>query len=472
MFKTIFQRLFWTSTATIFFAVVVVSVSMFGLLNKYVADERFFLAQKATDSIEYLTTSMARDGFDGRNMMVYRTTLESWSMLVNAEISVVSNSGQVFAATDSRNSIPEKYGESVLFGETVSGRAAQADKGVKPTYIIGIPLKDKGHTIGGIFYFFPPGVGGSTVKSFSSTLFLTLLVALLISLVLIFFEARHLAKPLRELNNAVLEIASGKFDKRVTVEQDINDEVSQLASSFNYMADSLSHLEEMRQSFISDISHELRTPMTSISGFVQGILDGTIPKEKEKEYLELVLDESTRLARLTNEMFEMTKMNSPEYKLSIKKFDINEMVRRCIISLEQKLEAKELELDVWFENETENVLADADAIKRVVINLLDNAVKFSHNKNTVVVRTFERNKKVCVEIINYGVGIPAEDIPHIFDRFYKSDKSRGRDKAGAGLGLSFVKNILNRHAQPIMATSTPEGENTMKTTFSFTLEKA
>ncbi len=469
MFKTIFSRLFWTTTAVVLFAVLVVSVSMLGLLNKYVEDERFYSAQKASASIEYLTNSIARDGLDARSMMMYNTTLESWSMLVNAEITVVNQNQRVFASTNTALTAPEKLASKVMTGETVSAKVAKLERGGNVSHMIGVPIRRGNAVIGGIFYFFPPGVGATTVERFSSTIFLTLIIAMLLSLILIYAEARHISRPLKEINNAVLEIASGKFDKRVNV--NARGEVAQLASSYNYMADSLERLEEMRSSFVSDISHELRTPMTSISGFVEGILDGTIPKEKQKEYLEIVLDESTRLAKLTSEMFEMTKMNSPEYKLSIHKFDVNEEIRRCIISAEQKLEAKNLELSVDFENETENVLADSDAIKRVIINLLDNAIKFSNPESMVEIAVKEAGKKVLISFVNYGAGIAKEDLPHIFDRFYKSDKSRTRDKTGAGLGLSFVKNILNLHAQGITVTSDPY-EDKMKTVFSFTLEKA
>jgi len=470
MFKTIFSRLFWTTTAVVLFAVAVVSVSMLGLLNKYVEDERFYSAQKASASIEYLTNSISRDGLDARSMMMYNTTLESWSMLVNAEITVMNKSQVVFAATDDKQTVPEKLATKVMAGETVTAKAAKMERGGKLNHIIGLPIRRGATVIGGIFYFFPPGVGATTVERFSSTIFLTLIIAMLLSLILIYAEARHISRPLKEINNAVLEIASGKFDKRVNV--NVRGEVAQLASSYNYMADSLERLEEMRSSFVSDISHELRTPMTSISGFVEGILDGTIPKEKQEEYLRIVRDESTRLAKLTSEMFEMTKMNSPEYKLSIQKFDVNEEIRRCIISVEQKLEDKNLELLVDFENEAESVLADPDSIKRVIINLLDNAIKFSYPENTIEIKVSERGKKVCIDFVNYGAGIAKEDLPHIFDRFYKSDKSRTRDKTGAGLGLSFVKNILNLHAQTITVTSDQISENKMKTVFSFTLEKA
>lgn len=469
MFKTIFQRLFWTTTAIIFFVVMIASATMLGMLNQYVANERLNAAREASYSIEYLTTAIAMDRFDSINKKVYESTLMAWSRMVKADITVINNSGNEFASTNSKNAVPDKFIKKVLSGETVRTNLYLDALGSR-AYIIGIPIHYGESVMGGIFYFYRPGIMKSTIREFSFMIFTSLIMAMLLSMCFVFIESKRISKPLKEMNQAVLEIASGKFDKRININS--GDEMSQLASSFNYMADSLMRLEEMRSSFISDISHELRTPMTSISGFVQGILDGTIPKEKEREYLQIVLDESNRLARLTSEMFEMTKMTSPEYKLSMKEFDINEMVRLCIISAEQKIEDKSLELDVWFENDTEMVLADPDAIKRVIINLLDNAIKFSYPESTINIRVFEKNKKVNMDITNYGVGIAKEDLPHIFDRFYKSDRSRGRDKSGAGLGLSFVKNILNLHSQKITVSSVGAEGGKMKTTFSFTLEKA
>lgn len=468
MFKTIFQRLFWTSTAIIFFVVTVVSASMFGLLSKYVHNEKLNSARKASQSIEYLTTAIATQEVDSRYMGYYEQTLYSWAMMIDADITVVNQSGITFASTNRERRVSANAAQRVMNGETVMGYDGKTRN--MRSYTIGIPIRYQNKVIGGMFYFYPPGIMKGTVQEFSYMIFISLLIAMMIAMCLIFFESRRISGPLKEINSAVLEIASGKFEKRVSIKN--RDEIAQLASSFNYMADSLQHLEEMRSSFISDISHELRTPMTSISGFVEGILDGTIPKEKEREYLNIVLEESTRLARLTNEMFEMTKMTSPEYKLTITKFDIIEAVRLCIISAEQKIDDKQLHLDVWFENEVMNVMANPDAIKRVIINLLDNAIKFSYEGQTVTIRVFGRGKQVFFEIINYGIGINEEDIPHIFDRFYKTDKSRSRDRTGAGLGLSFVKKILTLHSQQITVSSTKADENTKKTTFTFTLEKA
>lgn len=467
MFKTIFKRLFWTSTAIIVLVVSLISMSMMILLNRFVLDERMSAAKKASQSIEYLTTEIALDGFDSRLKMVYNSTIASWSIMLDANISVIDSAGKTFASTNNKFVPPQSLSEKVLSGETISKSYARKEKNL-PGYIIGIPISYHNEVIGGIFYSYPPGLRRGTIKAFSHTVFMCLLIALFIALCLVYLESLQISRPLKRINNAVLEIASGKFDKRINVSG--SDEIAQLASSFNYMTDSLERLEEMRAGFVSDISHELRTPMTSISGFVSGILDGTIPKEKQNEYLELVLEESTRLSRLTNEMFEMTKMSSKGYKLAVKPFDLTETVRLSIIGLEQKIDNKKLDINVNFENNVMNVLADQDAIKRVIINLLDNAIKFSFEGTVINILVYTKNKNTFFEVSNIGVGIPKADIPYLFDRFYKSDKSRSRDKSGVGLGLSFVKNILNLHSKQITVTSVPISDTEYKTTFSFNLE--
>ena len=238
------------------------------------------------------------------------------------------------------------------------------------------------------------------------------------------------------------------------------------------MADSLEQLEKMRAGFVSDVSHELKTPMTSISGFIQGILDGTIPKEKQNEYLSIVLEESKRLTRLVNDMLEMSKMQSSEYKLNVSDFDMNELIRRCIIELEQRVYEKELDLDVDFASDSLMVCADKDAIKRVFINLFDNALKFSYPHTTITIKTYTDKKNAVISIGNFGKGIDGKDIKNIFDRFFKTDTSRTGNKSGAGLGLSFVKNIITLHKQNIWVQSNEAkpGSDVKFTEFTFTLE--
>lgn len=469
MLKTIFQKLFWTSTAIILAVVILISVSMLGLLNNYIVRERMHYSKQAAESIEYLTTEIAMQTDDSRLKMAYNSTLASWSMIIGADITIINMEKNIFAATDNTETVPDYVINGVLSGDTVN----KFVKNSKPTFsrnIIGIPINYQNQIVGGIFFFFPPNIMKSTINEFSHMIFISLIIAIIMALFLIYFSSRSVSKPLKEINDAVLEIASGKFDKRVSVSA--TDEIAQLASSFNYMADSLEHLEEMRAGFISDISHELRTPMTSISGFVSGILDGTIPKERQNEYLELVLEESTRLVRLTNEMFEMTKMSSHGYKLSIKKFDLAEITRLCIIGAEKEIDAKRLDLSVDFEKENIYVLAEPDSIKRVIINLLDNAIKYSFENSRIDIKVFSQVEHIVFEISNIGTGIDDADLPYIFDRFYKSDKSRSRENGGAGLGLSFVKNILNLHSQQINVKSEQIDSLSRKTTFTFTLEKA
>lgn len=231
-------------------------------------------------------------------------------------------------------------------------------------------------------------------------------------------------------------------------------------------------MNDTHSEFISDISHELRTPMTSVSGFVGGMLDGTIPPEKHPEYLKLVYDESVRLTKLTNDMLEMSKMNSSEYKLDISSFDINELIRRCIIQLEQRISLKNLELEINFSAEIIKVLADKDAIQRVIINILDNAIKFSFENTKIIISSWYKDGKAYVGIGNFGIGIENGETKHIFDRFYKTDKSRTSDKKGAGLGLSMVKNIISLHKQQIWVDSseTKTGTGVKFTQFTFTLK--
>ena len=277
-----------------------------------------------------------------------------------------------------------------------------------------------------------------------------------------------------DLINDVISLKSeiGNFSQRVTVET--NDEIGQLASSFNFMADSIEKLEESHSSFCSDVSHELRTPMTSISGFVEGILDGTIPAEKQDYYLRIVLDETKRLTKFVNDTLEMSKMSSSEYQLDITEFDINELIRTCIISLGNRIDEKNLDLNVDFKQDIFKVLADKDSIKRVVLNIMDNAIKFSYPNTTMGVSTWAEKGKIYVCIGNFGDGIDSSDLSNIFNRYYKTDKSRTNEKTGAGLGLSLVKNILVLHKQAIWVESvdTKEGSNAKYTKFTFTLEKA
>ncbi|GAE89151.1 two-component sensor kinase yycG [Acetivibrio straminisolvens JCM 21531] len=290
-------------------------------------------------------------------------------------------------------------------------------------------------------------------------------VSIIISIILVYIFSLKLSRPLKKINSAAKKIASGKFDERLDISSE--DEIGELARSFNNMAGELQNLENMRRGFIANVSHELRTPMTSIHGFIEGILDGTIPPEKEKEYLLIVRDEIRRLNRLTTDLLDLARMESGEISINPVNFNINELIRRCIIKLENFITQKDIDVEANFEEEDMYVRADVDSIERVLINLMHNAVKFVCRNGKIKVSTSRYKNKILVSVEDNGIGIDKNEIDLVWERFYKSDKSRSKEKGGAGLGLAIVRNIINDHRQEIWVES-EVGEGTK---FYFTLDK-
>ena len=293
----------------------------------------------------------------------------------------------------------------------------------------------------------------------------SILWVLLAALIAVYFISERVIAPLREISSAAKRFASGKFDVRVPVRG--NDEVSELAATFNNMAESLDNYDNMRNSFMSNVSHDLRSPMTSISGFIDGILDGVIPPEQHTYYLQIVSSEIKRLSRLVNTLLDLSRIQAGDRKFTPVSFDICEMARQILISFEQKITAKGLEVEFDCPDERINVLADLDAIYQVFYNVCDNAVKFAEDgkKFRISVRR-AKGRKVNVSIYNEGQGIAPADINYVFERFYKSDKSRGLNKNGTGLGLFISKTIIESHNEQIWV----ESEYGKNCCFTFSLE--
>lgn len=288
---------------------------------------------------------------------------------------------------------------------------------------------------------------------------------LIAALIAVYFISERVISPLREISSAAKRFASGKFDVRVPVRG--SDEVAELATTFNHMAESLDNYDNMRNSFMSNVSHDLRSPMTSIAGFIDGILDGVIPPEQHKYYLQVVSDEIRRLSRLVNSLLDLSRIQAGERKFTFAPFDICEMSRQILISFEQKINAKGLDVEFECPEDRINAVADADAIHQVFYNICDNAIKFSSDggKLRISIKRL-RGKKISVEVYNEGQGIAPEDINYVFERFYKSDKSRGLNKNGAGLGLFISKTIMDAHSEQIWV----ESEHGKNCCFCFTLE--
>lgn len=272
-------------------------------------------------------------------------------------------------------------------------------------------------------------------------------VALVISSIIVYYFAQKvLVKPLDEINRAARKLAKGDTAKRVHI--DSTDEIGELAESFNIMAESLEDVDKKRKDFISNVSHELRSPITSIKGFVAGILDGIIPSDKENFYLQIVYNEIDRLARLVNDLLDISAMESGKFKLTLSEFNVNEIIRLCILNLESKINEKGLKVEVVFDESRQHVIGDRDRVIQIITNLIENAIKYSSKNGKLEINAYSKGDKVLVSIYNDGPTISKEDINNIWDRFYKSDKSR-TNKISMGLGLSIVRLILSQHEQDI-----------------------
>lgn len=289
---------------------------------------------------------------------------------------------------------------------------------------------------------------------------------MLAAVIAVYFITERIIHPLRNMTTAAKQFAKGNFETRLTVYGE--DEVSALGNAFNNMADSLENLEKMRNSFLASVSHDLRTPMTTISGFIDGITSGAIPPEKHEYYLGIISTEVHRLSRLVSQLLDISRLESGDRKFTFSSFDIAEVGRIILISFEQKIEDKRLDVEFDAENDTMMAFADKDAIYQVMYNLCHNAIKFSKEggKFAIKISRYQGNK-IRISVFDEGQIIPDEDKSMIFERFYKSDKSRGLDKSGVGLGLYICKTIIDAHEEEIHV----ESKGDIGTEFWFTVKE-
>ena len=307
-------------------------------------------------------------------------------------------------------------------------------------------------------------------ESFRQLALWTLAICVVAAFVILFssyYTAKRIINPFVDMNHIVQCYSKGDFSQRIPVQG--KDEASQLGRSFNEMADQLKNLEVTRQSFVANVSHELRSPLTSMKGFLEAMMDGTIPPEEHDHYIDIVLSETRRMTAMVNDLLDLARIESGIITVNYEVFDINELIRRTLITFEARISEKQMELDVRFANEQSFVYADSNQISQVLRNLIDNAIKYSPEGRTILVSSYALRKEVYVTIRDTGVGIPAEDVPHIFDRFYKVEKAHTPSpQVGSGLGLAIVKKIIEAHGQSITVKSA-RGKGTQ---FTFTLEKA
>lgn len=294
--------------------------------------------------------------------------------------------------------------------------------------------------------------------------YFSMIIMLVLAAIFIGTFIINLYFPIKKLANAISYYAAGDFSKRVRLKR--RDEIGQLANSLDYMAGEIEKLNNYQSKFIANISHDFRSPLTSIKGYLEAMLDGTIPPEMQEKYLNIVLFETERLNKLTSNLLSLNNMNQGML-LETGTFDINGIIKKTILTFEGVCTQKRIKFDLIFSAKNAYVTADLGKIQQVIYNLIDNAIKFSNNNSTIKISTSEKSEKIFISVKDYGIGIPKDSLDKIWDRFYKSDLSRGKDKKGTGLGLSIVKEIINAHKTTIDVIST-EGTGTE---FIFSLPK-
>lgn len=486
MFRTIFQKMIAIFIAVLLFCFFVSAVLFNVAVSRYVVDQRTEVLDVYGERILSALEILLDSRMDPRSSFIFENLLEAVATNTSSIIWIADDRGYLLAYSsvpeilskklDYHNGLyqmtnPKQYATQEtpgpkneigtfygLFDETgMQWLTVKIPFSYSDIIINGNPLK------GNVIMHTPVPEIRKTGDTILSLFLPAVLISFVLSFILMYILSRRITNPLKQMTLAARRIASGEWQNRLVCKG--NDEVAMLADSFNHMIVTLENLEKMRRDFVANISHELRTPMTSINGFIEGILDGTIPEDRQREYLNIVKEEVRRLQRLVSDMLDIARMEAGEVKVNLTAFDICETVRLSVIHLQQMIEDKNINFRASFEQESMQVKGDRDAIQRVVINLLHNAAKFTPESGDISVTVRKIKGKVEIVIADTGEGISKEDLPYIFDRFHKADKSRSRDKTSVGLGLYIVKNILKAHGEEIQV----ESELGKGTVFTFTL---
>ena len=422
------------------------------------------LSVRYLESVRYLTMEELRQD------QVFQQLAATAAMISDMDILVCDEEGHVLLSTDETMegqsiTIPEGVMSAVLEQGTWAGRSRLDQLYESKRFVGGVSVVSPttGNVLGTVFTVSSGDTVDALWRTFAGLLVMTALVVLMISFVATSVTTMRQIKPIREMAQATRCYAEGDFDIRMN-DYGRDDEIGELAASFNNMAERLQQTERQRREFIANISHELKTPMTTIAGYTDGILDGTIPPENEKQYLQIIANESRRLSRLVRRMLDVSQLQAMDPLRNGNHFDICESMRRVLISMEKKINDRHLDVEADIPDEPILVLGDNDMITQVLYNLLENAAKFAREGSTLYLGVTMMDGKARVTVRNVGDTIPAEELPLLFERFHKSDKSRSEDKDGYGLGLYIVKTILQQHKEDISVTS----ENGV-TTFTFSL---
>ncbi|WP_295581614.1 HAMP domain-containing sensor histidine kinase [uncultured Oscillibacter sp.] len=474
-FQGLYWRQLWVTAGMVMLTLLLLGASFFSLSYNYARDQTSEEMETRARVMSQLSVSYLENGrflsIDELQTDPAFQQLASFAATVSdVHFMICDTGGHVLLSTDEGLSgqvvtMPEEMTREIM----ENGNAARRDDlgGLYPQkrVVVGVaavnPVTQE--VVGEVFSVSTTASLDSMWKGFVGLFFMTAFVVLMVSFMASSVTAMRQVQPIREMVQATRRYAEGDFDVRMK-DYGRADEMGELAASFNNMAEALQQTERQRREFVANISHELKTPMTTIAGYTDGILDGTIPPENERQYLQIISDESRRLSRMVRRMLDVSQLQAIDPLRSGSHFDLCESMRRVLISMEKKITDRHLDVEADIPEEPILVLGDKDMITQVIYNLLENATKFAREGSTLYLGVATIDGKARVTVQNLGDTIAAEELPLLFERFHKSDKSRSEDKDGVGLGLYIVKTILEQHREKINVTS----ENGV-TTFTFSL---
>ena len=469
--KSSFSRSFSTIATILLLALTVLGASFQIQVDHFLEDTTVSQLTQDAEVLANLASAYGmEDNLTSRELML---NLDVVSQITNADVLICDNQGFIILCSGNLTScdydgwqINQEYLDKVYEGGGYSATGTVRNLYDEERYVVSTPILS-GEDRMGIVMVSTPTIGTKQVLTKISNIFVTAAVfVVLIAVMAVTAFTRRESKPLRELARTATAFGHGELDARVKIDEDCSEEMEELALAFNNMASSLQKSEYQRQEFVANVSHELKTPMTTISGYIDGILDGTIPEEKQEHYLRIVSDETKRLSRLVRSMLDISQLQKEQGIPEEKKihFDLEECAGQVLITFEKKINDKHLNVDVDFPEHPVYTMANQDYITQVIYNLLDNAVKFCPDGGTLGLSIREGGSKAYVSVSNDGETIPPEELPLVFDRFHKLDKSRSQNRDGWGLGLYIVKTIVCCHGENI-SVSSKDG----KTEFTFTM---
>ncbi len=476
--NSLFKKYFVASVSILLASVLIMGISLLSFVSDYWTTSKVDMLTENVKTVAATTEDLFESGKiqmdNDTSIFIMCNMLNIVSSSIDADVFITDLNGRVILCKDllstdmeiiNNGNCPKHNG--YIVPKRLLDRANNESKysmdNLDGMYdethiIVSEKIQTNGKTIGYVFATEPVVEG---FRPFISGMLKLFVFAALITIVLtstvVYGFTYSITRPLHEMSKMVKSYANGDFSKRAVVTN--NDELGELANGLNSMAKSLAALESSRRSFVANVSHELKTPMTTIGGFIDGILDGTIPPEKQDYYLRIVSDEVKRLSRLVISMLNLSKIEAGELTLNVNNFDISHMIFNILVTFEQRIDKKHIMVEGLENIQTICVEADEDLIHQVVYNLVDNAVKFTDDGGSICVSVAQENDRVIAGIRNTGDGIPADEVSQIFERFYKVDKSRSEDIKGAGLGLYLVKSIIEMHGGQIAAHS-KQGEYT------------